>query len=105
MGDTLVPGNLKPAKAPNPPGNATDYTQFVNSMAAEIENQLDALMTNDGLPQLSTDVNDQTVRDRRRLFVAIARGVVLHLVANKDAFVITTNSGTVSAQLDHITTA
>ena len=104
MGDTLVPGNLKPTIPPNPPGNATDYTLFVDSMAAAMESQLDTLMVNDGLPPLSTDVADQTVRDRRRLFVAIARGVVLHLAANKDAFVIATNSGTVTAQLDEIKT-
>jgi hypothetical protein len=105
MGNPLIPGNLKPAKQPdNPPGNATDYTLFVNSMAAEIETQLDALMQNDGLPPLVTDPSDQTVRDRRRLIVAIARGVVLYLAANKDAFVITTNNVGITAQLDHIAT-
>lgn len=97
MGDALVPGNLNP-------GNGTDYSLFVNSMAAEIENQLSLLMTNDGLPPLSMDLSDQSVRDRRRLFVAIARGVVLHLAANEDAFVIGTNNTTV-AQLTQIKTA
>lgn len=83
---SLVPGNLKPAKAPNPPGNATDYSLFTNSMAHEIEHQLNMLMVGDDLPALSSDLSDRTVRDRRRLFVAIARGVCLHLHKNKDAF-------------------
>ena len=96
MGTTLVPGNLTP-------GNAADYSLFVNSMAEEIENQLNQLMTNDGLPPLSMDLSDQAVRDRRRLFVAIARGVVLHLAANEDAFVISTNNTTI-AELTEIKT-
>lgn len=103
MGDKLAPGDLRPTKPPNPPGNATDYTLFADSLAHEIEKQLDALMQNDGLPPLVTDPTDRTVRDRRRLFVAIARGVVLHLANNKDAFVIGTNNTTV-AQLTQIKT-
>ncbi|HEY9345749.1 MAG TPA: hypothetical protein VIQ53_10580 [Inquilinus sp.] len=51
---------------------------FANSMAAEIEAQLNALLTDDGLPALPIDGSQET-RDRRRLFVAIARGVVKHL--------------------------
>jgi hypothetical protein len=88
MGTELFPGNLKPIKPapPNPPSNATDYSLFTNSMADEIEQQLNTLMVGDDLPALSFDVNDRTVRDRRRLFVAIARGVCLHLANNKDAF-------------------
>jgi len=103
MGNELRPGNLKPAKAGNPPGNATDYTLFVNSMAAKIENQLDSLMQEDGLPPLVTDPTDRTVRDRRRLFVAIARGVVLHLRDHPGAFIIQTNDATITAHLDEIT--
>lgn len=97
MGTTLKAGNLTASTNPNDPA-------FLNSMAQEIESQLNILMTNDGLPPLSMDASDQSVRDRRRLIVAIARGVVTHIAANAGAFVITTNSGTVSAQLDHIAT-
>jgi hypothetical protein len=60
-------------------------SNFSNSMAAAIENELNTLMTNDGLPALNMDASDQTVRDRRRLFVAIARGVVAHLQSQKPA--------------------
>lgn len=65
------------------PGNLTivptDYTAFADSMAEEIERQLNALLTLDGLATLPADVDDREVRDRRRLFVAIARAVVKHL--------------------------
>ena len=97
MGTTLKAGNLTASTNPNDPA-------FLNSMAQEIESELNTLMVNDGLPPLSMDASDQSVRDRRRLIVAIARGVVKHLADNPAAFVITTNSGTVTAQLDHITT-
>lgn len=56
---------------------------FPNSMAAAIENELNSLMTSDGLPPLNMDASDPTVRDRRRFFVAIARGVVAHLEDHK----------------------
>ena len=97
MGTTLKAGNLTASTNPNDPA-------FLNSMAQDIEDALDKLMTDDGLPPLSKDASDQSVRDRRRFIVAIARGVVKHLADNPGAFAITTNSGTVTAQLDHITT-
>ena len=51
---------------------------YADSMAAEIEKQLNSLLGDDGLPGLPMD-NSPESRDRRRLFVAIARGVVKHL--------------------------
>ena len=71
------------------PGNfsvvQTDYSAFANSMAEEMENQLNVLLALDGLPTLPNDAADREVRDRRRLFVAIARAVVKHLNDNRDA--------------------
>jgi len=64
------------------PGTLDD---FAASMAARMESELNATLMADGLPQLSTDGGDQEVRDRRRLFVAIARGVVGYLRDNDDA--------------------
>jgi len=94
----LKPGNLTSSSDINDPA-------FLDSMASEIESELSALMTNDGLPPLSMDPTDRSVRDRRRLFVAIARGVVRHLAENPDAFVLTTNTAGVTAALDHIETS
>ena len=95
MGTQLKAGNLTPSPDPNDPA-------FTDSMAHEIEKALNTLMTNDHLPELSMDASDQSVRDRRRLFVAIARGVVKHLVDNPGAFVIKTSSTAVKAHLDEI---
>jgi hypothetical protein len=78
------------------PGNfasdTTDYGPYVNSMAAEIERQLNLLLELDDLPALPgnpsdahPDEDDREVRDRRRLFVAIARAVVKHLNDNRTA--------------------
>lgn len=97
MGTELKAGNLTSS-------TNVDDPAFVNSMAQEIESALNTLMTNDGLPPLSIDPSDKSVRDRRRLIVAIARGVVKHLHDNPGAFAITTNSGTITARLDHIST-
>ena len=69
---------------PIKPGTLDD---FANSMAAEIETQLDALLTADGLPGLPMDPSQET-RDRRRLFVAIARGVVQHLHDHESSIVV-----------------
>jgi hypothetical protein len=94
----LKPGNLTASSDVNDPA-------FLDSMASEIESELSALMTNDGLPPLSMDPTDRSVRDRRRLFVAIARGVVRHLTDNPDAFILSTNTAGVTAALDHIETS
>ena len=94
----LKPGNLTASSDVNDPA-------FLDSMASEIESELSALMTNDGLPPLSMDPTDRSVRDRRRLFVAIARGVVRHLADNPDAFILSTNTAGVTAALDHIETS
>lgn len=69
--------------------NRTDYSRFVNSMADEIDKALRDLMILDGLPPLKTDPNDPETRDRRRLFVAIARGVAKHLDDRANSFRIT----------------
>lgn len=69
MADEIKPGSM---------------LEFSNSMAAEIEDELDALMTADGLPSIK-DAAAENRRDRQRLFVAIARGVVKHLQDQKGA--------------------
>ena len=78
----IKPGNFEIVK--------TDYSDYVNSMASEIERQLNQLLALDGLTQLPGDPgdaspgeDDRELRDRRRLFVAIARAVVKHLNENR----------------------
>jgi hypothetical protein len=85
-----VPDELKPGHFfARPPGVDTyDYTGWDESMAAEMEAALDALLTLDNLPALKQGPANAEVRDRRRLFVAIARGVVLHLRKNAGAFTV-----------------
>jgi hypothetical protein len=66
---------------------------FTGSMAEEIEIELNRLLTNDGLPALPSDDSQET-RDRRRLFVAIARGVVRHLAENNNSLTTDIGGGT-----------
>lgn len=75
----IKPGNLGSKADPLPIPSA-----FANSMAAAIEAELNTLLLADGLPTLDID-NTPESRDRRRLFAAIARGVVRHLHDNLDA--------------------
>jgi hypothetical protein len=60
---------------------------FAGSMAEAIETELNLMLGADGLPLLPIDASRET-RDRRRLFVAIARGVVQHLAANQASIVV-----------------
>jgi hypothetical protein len=81
-------------------GDLAHLSDFTGSMAAAIEDELNRLLTADGLPALPLDDRPET-RDRRRLFVAIARGVMRHLVENRDAVTIDLGAGTtVSPEID-----
>ena len=91
----LRPGNFRQTQ--------TDYTDYVNSMAAAMDDELDKLLLLDAMPPLNNDNSDREVRARRRLFVAIARGVVRHLKEQETAFRITlpiTGSPVVTPVLD-----
>jgi hypothetical protein len=85
-----MPVSLRPGDLTTDP---IDYTEFADSMAETIELELDRLLGLDGLPALPKSASDREVRDRRRLFVAIARSVVLHLVARNEAFDVTPTNG------------
>ena len=78
MGDTLTPG-----------GQAPD---FAGSMAAAMESALNVLLDAEGRPRVPTDDSTET-RDRRIMFLAIARGIVAHLAANEDAFRVVDDDG------------
>jgi hypothetical protein len=66
------------------PGTLDDFSA---SMAEAIEQALDAALTGDLLPGLPMDDTPER-RDRRRLCVAIARGVVKHLKAEQASMVV-----------------
>jgi hypothetical protein len=78
MGNTLIPGAQVPG--------------FANSMAAAMEAALNLLLDQVGRPRVPTDNSEET-RDRRVMFLAIAQGIVDHLVANQDAFRIVNDDG------------
>ncbi len=82
MANQLKPGGMgSPAAVGMPP-------EFSDSMASAIESALNTLLAGEGKDTLDVNDNSPDTRDRRMLFVAIAQGVVNHLVANQAAFVI-----------------
>lgn len=82
MANPIKPGSYKkPA--------IEDWAGYAGSMAEAIEVELNDLLKLDGLAELPLDTSDNEVRARRRLFVAIARGVVRHLAEHKDALTVT----------------
>ena len=60
-------------------------------MAGAIERQLNDLLDDAGLEELPT-ADTPEARDRRRMFAAIARGVIEHLAANPEALKIVMTS-------------
>ncbi len=89
MGNAIKPGDMGSAAAVGMP------PEFANSMAAAMEAEMNLLLPPER--QFDPSDNSQAARDRRILFVAIARGIVKHLTANEDAFLIrnsTTNAVT-----------
>ena len=59
---------------------------FADSMAARIESELNSILFGEGRDQFDPDDNTADARDRRMLFVAIARGVVQYIADNPGAF-------------------
>lgn len=78
MGDKLKPGG----QAPN----------FAGSMAEAMEKALNDLLITEGRLPVPDDNSTET-RDRRVLFLAIAQGIVNHLVTNQDSFVTVNDIG------------
>jgi len=70
------------------PADAGKPAAFQGSMAEAIEDALNRLLQLDSMATFQTNDNSTPARDRRRVFVAIAQGIVNHLVANQEAFVI-----------------
>jgi hypothetical protein len=89
MGDALNPGSMQ--RAPDPGKQIP--ADFESTMASAIENALVALLQQDGMNSFTVDTNSKEARDRRRLLIAIAQGVVRHLVDNAAAFQVTDSDG------------
>ena len=98
MGSVLDPGNMR---QPADLGHQIP-ADFERTMASAIENAFRALLDQDGMRTFAVDTNSNDARDRRRLLVAIAQGVVRHLVDNAGAFQVTgtdSSGGQISASL------
>lgn len=76
----IKPGGMGSKADPNvvPP-------EFTNSMAEAMENAFNDLLASDGMKTFTVTNNTQESRDRRRLFVAIALGMMRYLSNNSDA--------------------
>lgn len=84
MADPLFAGKMGSA------ASATTPNEFVNSMAQRIEDAYWALLAPEQLFDRST--NSEQDRDRRRIFVAIAQGVVEHMHDHQGAFRVVADS-------------
>jgi hypothetical protein len=76
----LKAGGMGSAAWPSTPG------EFASSMAQAIEDAYWSSLSADGKKTFDRSTNTEGDRDRRRIFVAIAQGVVGYLAANEDAF-------------------
>lgn len=88
-----MPTPLKPGAMGSPEHQGLP-PEFADSMAAAIEAELNRLLQAEALPQLPIEDNSQETRDRRRLFVAIARGVLRHLDERREAITVLRIDGT-----------
>src|SRR5689334_13076832 len=96
MANEFRPGGMGPKTPDGPtPGD------FQNSLASSIESALNTLLSNDGLDTLP-DNNSEETRHRRRVFVAIAQGVIRHLRDNTDALVIVDAANNPTGEKIHI---
>lgn len=59
---------------------------FADSMAQEIEKALDEARIEAGFGPLPAPGNEDDLKNRRVLFIAIARGVINHLAKHQQAF-------------------
>ena len=74
-------------------GNASDPLNarppdFANSMADAMDTAFHTLLSAEGMKTFEVNTNSREARDRRRLFVAIAQGVIRHLKDNAGALLI-----------------
>lgn len=63
-----------------------NYADYANSMAAEIEKAMDEVRAEAGLEPLPFPADPEDLKNRRILYIAIARGVIRHLEKKEKAF-------------------
>lgn len=80
----LRPGRM--GKASDPAGARPP--DFANSMADAMDTAFHNLLLAESMKTFEVNTNSKEARDRRRLFVAIAQGIVRHLKDNAGALVI-----------------
>lgn len=89
----LRPGGMGLASEPK----GAKPVDFANSMADAMDTAFHTLLNNE-IPKMKNfevNTNAAEARDRRRLFVAIAQGIVGHLKNNAGALVIKDSTNTV----------
>jgi hypothetical protein len=75
---------IKPGAMGNKAGPNTKPPEFAGSMAEAMENALNDALSVDGIKPFVVNTNSQDARDRRRMFVAMAVGMVEYLKHNTD---------------------
>ena len=85
MGNKLKAGGLG-TSIPDGGGEGIP-PEFAGSLAKAMEDALNQLLQEEDKPQVPTENTTET-RDRRIMFIAIARGIVEHLTDNEAAFTI-----------------
>jgi hypothetical protein len=76
----LKAGRMGPSSVTGKPAD------FASSMAEAIEDAYWASLVADGKDTFDRSTNSESDRDRRRIFIAIAQGVIGYLADNEDAF-------------------
>jgi hypothetical protein len=83
MADALDSGGM------GVPSDIGTPSSFADSMASYIEQAYWDALSNDGKKTFDLTTNTESDRDRRRIFVAIAKGVVGYLNDHPAAFTVT----------------
>jgi hypothetical protein len=77
---------IKPGAMGSKADPTTKPGEFEGSMAEAMENAFNDALSGDFMKTFKVDTNSPEARDRRRMFVAIATGMVWYLKHNMDAF-------------------
>lgn len=76
---------IKPGAMGSKADPTTKPPEFAGSMAEAMENAFNDALSVDGIRTFKVDTNSSEARDRRRMFVAIATGMVQYLKHNMGA--------------------